>query len=274
MFDESTGRLMTMQTWRTILTAVVALAIILLGGTFAWAQEGPEAAAPVAQQHLIQVTSLMDMIMAGGPMLVPILLCSTVLLVFVFERAVSLRRRRVIPKPFVKRFLHQLRERQLDRESALELCQENNSPVAAVFEGAVRKWGRPGVEVEQAYLDAGERAANGLRRYLRVINGVATVSPLLGLLGTVWGMIQAFNEIATASAMGRPELLAGGIAQALLTTAAGLVVAIPALICYLFFVGRVDRLVMDIDEIGQRLVRLISAEGLEAKSRRSSKKAA
>ena len=115
---------------------------------------------------------------------------------FFLERCVSLRRSRVIPKPFVTRFLQQLREGQLDREQALELCEENGSPVANVFAGAVRKWGRPGVEVEQGVIDAGERATNGLRRYLRVFYGVATVGPLLGLMGTVLGMIQTFNVIA------------------------------------------------------------------------------
>jgi biopolymer transport protein ExbB len=139
--------------------------------------------------------------------------------------------------------------------------------VAEVFAAAVRKWGRPAVEVEQAIIDAGERVTNGLRRYLRVINGVATVSPLLGLLGTVVGMIRAFNSIATSDALGRPELLATGISEALLTTAAGLSVAIPALIFYLFFVSRVDRLIIDIDTLGQELVGAISAEPLQDKAK-------
>ena len=137
---------------------------------------------------------------------------------------------------------------------------------STVFAGAVRKWGRSAVEVEQAIIDAGERVTNHLRRYLRVINGVATVSPLLGLLGTVVGMIRAFNAIATSEALGRPELLARGISEALLTTAAGLTVAIPALIFYLFFVGRVDRLIIEIDALGQELVGAISAEELQDKS--------
>ena len=127
----------------------------------------------------------------------------------------------------------------------------------------IRKWGKPAVEVEQAVLDEGERIGNVLRRYLRVINGISTVSPLLGLVGTVWGMMQAFNVIATSSAMGRAEMLAGGISVALITTAAGLMVAIPAMILYLYFVGRVDSLVMEIDRHGQELVNLISAEALE-----------
>ncbi len=192
-----------------------------------------------------------------------ILFCSFLLVAFLLERTVSLRRRRVIPKPFVTRFLQQLREGQLDREEALVLCEENGSPVAHVFAGAVRKWGRPGVEVEQGVIDAGERVTNGLRQYLRVFYGVATVGPLLGLMGTVLGMIKTFNAIAASpDALGRFSTLANGIAQALLNTAGGLAVAIPASIFYVFFVSRVDRLVIDIDKLAQEVVNVISAEDL------------
>jgi len=264
------------------------MAVVLLGlattGSMAFAQteppgepsvaivpEGvPEDAPEVAseerspgQTEPIPTEDLWSIIRDGGPLMIPIGICSLILVAFVFERAISLRRSRVIPGPFVKRFLKQLREGELDREKAMQLCHDNNSSVAEVFGGAVRKWGRPSVEVEQAIIDAGERATNGLRRYLRVINGVATVTPLLGLLGTVVGMIRAFNNIATADALGRPELLAKGISEALLTTAAGLTVAIPALICYLFFVSRVDRLIIEIDALGQEVVHVISAEGIE-----------
>jgi biopolymer transport protein ExbB len=224
---------------------------------------------PVVKDQPIPTQDLWDIIRDGGLLMIPIAFCSLVLVAFVFERTVSLRRGRVIPGPFVTRFIQQMREGELDRDKALALCLENGSPVADVFAGAVRKWGRPAVEVEQAIIDAGERATNGLRRYLRILNGVATVSPLLGLLGTVVGMIRAFNAIATSDAMGRPELLANGISQALLTTAAGLTVAIPALICYMFFVSRVDRLIIDIDALGQELVQMISAEELEQANRRT-----
>jgi biopolymer transport protein ExbB len=179
----------------------------------------------------------------------------------------------VIPKPFVTRFLQQLSEGQLDRQQALELCEENGSPVAQVFAGAVRKWGRPGVEIEQGVIDAGERATHGLRRYLRVFYGVATVGPLLGLMGTVLGMIQTFNVIAdpTCDAIGRTAPLAGGIAKALLNTAGGLGVAIPASIIYVFFVSRVDRLVIEIDKLAQQVVNLISAEDIGERKSASSK---
>jgi biopolymer transport protein ExbB len=164
---------------------------------------------------------------------------------------------------FIERFLLQIRENALDRNDALQRCENESSHVARVFAAAIRKWGKPAVEVEQAVLDEGERIANVLRRYLRVLNGVSTVSPLLGLLGTVWGMIEAFNVIATSPAMGRSEMLAGGISVALITTAAGLLVAIPALILYLYFVGKVDGLIMDLDHYGQEIVNLISYEALE-----------
>jgi len=218
-------------------------------------------ATPVADKAPIPTKNLLDVIREGGALMYPIGVCSFILLVFVFERSISLRRGRVIPRPFVKRFLHQLEEKQLDREEALALCEHNRSPVAEVFGAAVKKWGRPSVEVEQAVIDSGERVTNGLRRYLRLFSGISTISPLLGLLGTVLGMIRAFNEIATADAMGRPELLAAGISQALLTTAAGLTIAIPAFIAYLFFVSRVDRLIIEIDGLAQQVVHSISADG-------------
>jgi biopolymer transport protein ExbB len=221
-----------------------------------------------ATAHAIPATNLWQALIAGGPLVIPIIICSFVLLLVVFERLMTLRRSRVAPKLFIERFLLQISEGAVDRHGAMELCEDNMSLVAGVFAAAVRKWGKPAVEVEQAVLDEGERAANSMRRFLRVINCVSTVCPLFGLLGTVAGMIESFNEIAGSSAMGKPELLAGGIGTALMSTAAGLCVAIPALILYLYFVGRVDGLVMELDRHGQELVNLISAEALEDRRNR------
>ncbi len=218
---------------------------------------------PEKQNELIATTDVLKIMKEGGILMYPIAFCSLVMVAFIFERLIALRRGRVIPKPFITRIVQQIRDGQLDREQALALCEENGSAVAQVCAGAVRKWGRPAVEVEQAILDAGERASHGLRAHLRVFSAVSTIAPLLGLLGTVFGMIQAFNAVAASDALGRPELLANGVAQALLTTAFGLVVAIPALLVYYVFVSRVDRLITDIDAYGEELVRLISAEEIE-----------
>lgn len=205
--------------------------------------------------------SLFKVIQDGGPLMIPIIFCSVVALAFGVERMVILRRRRVIPKSFVNRFLAHLEQGTLDRVKALRLCEENGSPVAEVFAHGVRKWGKPSVEVEQAIIDGGERQVNQLRKHLRVLNSVATIAPLLGLLGTVMGMIQCFNEIANNHAMGKAKQLAGGIGIALITTAGGLSVAIPALILYMYLTGRVDALVVEMDGLSQKVVDLISAEG-------------
>jgi biopolymer transport protein ExbB len=220
--------------------------------------------------------SLLGIIRDGGFVMYPLFLCSFVLLVFTFERAISLRTGRVVPGPFVKRFLHQLQEGQLDRDEARLVCEENGSPTAKVFEAAVRKWGRPGVEVEQAVIDSGERVASDFRRYLRIFNGVVTIGPLLGLLGTVFGMIRSFSDIAASETTGRMETLSHGISEALFCTATGLSVAIPAVVLHLYFTSRVDRLVMQIDALGQEVINTISAEALQeaGQSRRGRKSAA
>ena len=216
----------------------------------------------VSAEHGIPINDFWEVMRKGGYVMWPILFCSIITLCFAFERIISLRRGRVLPRPFVKRFLHQLREGQLDRESALELCNKNGSEVAGVFAAAVRKWGRPSVEVEQAFIDAGERAGNRLRRYLRLFHAVHTICPLLGLLGTVFGVIRSFNSFSHADEAGRANMLGSGIAEALLCTAAGLTVAIVALVFYWVFVSRADQLVIEIDSLGQDFVGVISAEGL------------
>ena len=198
----------------------------------------------------------------GLPFTLAFIAASVMAVWSIIERLVVLRKRRVIPPSFVDNFLSQLRTGRLDRAQALALCQQNTSPMADIFMHGVRKWGRPGVEVEQAVLDGGERQVSQLKRGLRVLNGVSTLSPLIGLLGTVVGMIQSFNDIATAGAMGQTETLAKGIAMALLTTAVGLLIAIPAMAAWLFIAGRVDAVVMEMDRLGQELVNLISAEAL------------
>ena len=199
-----------------------------------------------------------EVLYALGPFLYPLGLCSIVVVWFSIERLVVLRRGRVIPRPFVKRFFEHLDQGKVDAKGAMKLCEENGSPIAMIFIHGLKKWGKPSVEVEQAIIDGGERQLNQLRKHLRVLNGAATVAPLLGLLGTVVGMIDSFNTIATTKAMGKSEELAAGI---------GLLIAIPALIMYMYLAGRVDALVNEMDGYGQELVDLISAEGLADQAR-------
>ena len=184
---------------------------------------------------------------------------------FFFERLIALRRGRVIPRPFVRRILPQIRSGELDQHEARELCEENNSPIAKIFAGAMAKWGRPAVEVEQAIVDSGERATFALRKNLRVFSAIHTLGPLLGLVGTVFGIIRAFNALSIKGAEDRGQQLANGIAQSLLATFFGLIVAIPALVLYLWFMSKADQLTYEMDGLAQDLVGTISAEALHGR---------
>jgi biopolymer transport protein ExbB len=223
----------------------------------------PDPNAQAANAPSIPMGNLLNVVREGGIMMLPIIACSILMMIFVMERLLYLRRARVIPRPFVRGVIEQLDQQQLDRDEALALCEANGSPIAEIFAGALKKYGRSAVEVEQAVVDAGERVISQMRKYLRLFNAISNLTPLLGLLGTVLGMIDAFNTIARADAMGRPELLAGGIGTALITTAAGLCVAIPSYTAYAFFLGRIDKLILEMDLHAQSIVEIISAEGLQ-----------
>ena len=265
------------------MTAVVLLPAIALGQEArAWAgatesareplriAATPPLADPATDEpaKLIPTSNLLATIRDGGILMIPLLGCSFALAVFGIERAVNLRTGSVVPRLFVDRFVAQLQARGLARQAALDACEANGSPVARVFAAAIRRWGRPAVEIEQAAIDACERELNHLRRYRRVFNGVATIAPLLGLLGTVFGLIRSFNDVASAGAMGRPDLLAGGFGEALITTAMGLLVAIPAMVLHSYFTSRVDRLAMRLDESCQQVIDEISQESLAEPKRR------
>ena len=257
---------------------LIMLAVVALAQQPAVAPAPPSAAEaaaviPPQGEPAKPAKNMLSVFYDGGICMYPLAACSFILLVFVFERFVSLRRGRVVPRPFIKRFIEQLREGQLDREKAVKLCQGDGSPAATVFAAAAKKWGRTSVEVEQAILDTGERVANQLRRHLRLFNGIAQVAPLLGLLGTVIGMILSFNSIAGAQE-GQREMMAVGIGQALISTAAGMLVAIPALLAYLFFQSRVDSLITEIDGLGQQVVELIAGDTSEPRQSRKAKAAA
>lgn len=233
---------------------------------------------PTSNDGKIPVRNLLQIFHDGGLMMYPIALCSFALMVFSFERLIHLRRGRVIPRPFVNRLIEQIQNQQVDRDESIELCEKNPSAMGHIMIAALKRYGKPSVEVEQAVLDAGERESNHLRKHLRILSAISNVAPLLGLLGTVLGMIQSFNDISNSQAMGRPEMLAGGISQALLTTAAGLLVAIPAYVMHVYFVGHIDRLIMEMDTHAQRLIDVVSAEGLQendvGRTRTRSRKAA
>lgn len=210
--------------------------------------------------------ALFHQIAAGGWLMIPLGVCSLVVFSLTLERLVALRRGRVIPRPFVRRFTECVEDGQLSYEEAQQICEEFNCPVAEVFQAAVKRWGRPMLEIEQAVIDAGDRVSDGLTRFLRVFHAISNVAPLIGLLGTVLGMIEAFETMSGGGAVGA-DLLAAGISTALVTTAGGLFVAIPAYLAYMYFAAVSDRYLNEIDRLCQRVIDCISAEGLESSNR-------
>ena len=260
--------------YQRFFATVILVTLVAFSGANGFAQDEAEIGPAAADQAGLDPTQTEDRGSAipsspqeivnaiGWPFALIFAIASVVAVTCGVERLVVLRQRRVIPRAFVDRFLQHLRTGRMDKQNAISVCQEDGSPMSDVFLHGVRKWGKPSVEIEQAVIDGGERQISQLKKRLRVLNGVATVSPLIGLLGTVIGMIQAFNDIAQSNAMGQAEQLARGIAMALLTTAIGLFIAIPALTAYMFLAGKIDALVMEMDELGQELVHLVSGEAL------------
>jgi len=259
-----------------ILAATVAFAAWMPVLAYAQAGGGSPVASPTGPSEATvqrMPTNVIEMMESLGYWNVPFAALSLVAVWASVERFVMLRKGRVIPKPFTQRFLKLVEAGELDRDEALAICEENASPIALIFAHGVRKWGKSSVEVEQAIIDGGERQLAGLRSNLRVLSGTYTVGPLIGLLGTVWGMLMSFEKVANAGAMGNSQQLAAGIALALVTTAAGLAIAIPSVLLYMYYSGKVDALVMEMDELSQRLVLAISAEGLAERGNRSKRPA-
>jgi biopolymer transport protein ExbB len=203
----------------------------------------------------IQVQSVLDFLVKGGPVMIPIGLCSLVALAVIVERTISLRRSRVLPPDLLPRLRGMLSNRREERGRALDLCTSRGSPLGAVLAAGVRRLGEPVEMVERSIASAGEAEIFRLRKYQRLLSVIASVSTLLGLLGTIFGMITAFQTVAmSAEALGKTELLAKGIYEAMITTAAGLIVAIPVTLAHHWQAARVDQLVREMDRAAAEFV--------------------
>ncbi len=198
-----------------------------------------------------QVQNIMDFVQKGGIMMIPIGLCSLIAVTVIIERLISLRRKSIIPPPFLPGLRKVMVEKPGDTAAALGYCRRSSSAVATVLAAGIRKIDRRSPEaVEKSIEEAGEREVLKMRKYLRALAVIASVTPLMGLLGTIIGMIMAFQTVAmSGEALGKTEMLAGGIYQAMITTAAGLSVAIPVLISYHWISAKIERLVADIDQM-------------------------
>jgi biopolymer transport protein ExbB len=202
-------------------------------------------------------TPVFEIIKAGGWVMWPIVICSIVALAISVERLWSLQRKRVIPRGLVEQVWQWARGGVLDakRLQALRL----SSPLGRVLAAGLVNMKYDRGVMKESIEEVGRHVAHELERYLNMLGSIAAVSPLLGLLGTVFGMISMFSAVAEHGA-GNPQALSAGIGQALITTAAGLTVAIPALLMHRYLRGKVQALIVDMEQEAIKMVEILHGE--------------
>ena len=202
---------------------------------------------------------LWDLAVQGGLFMIPIALCSIVVMAYAIERRIGLRRNLIIP-PGLLVGLQKLNQQSsgIDPRLAYDVCLKYRSPLARVLQAAILKVGRPQAEWEKAVEDAVGREADQMAQNIRPINVAVSISPMLGLLGTVQGMIMAFMVISASTSTGtaKGQELAQGIYTALITTFAGLIVAIPAIVIANMLEGRIERLLRGMEDVFNEIVPL------------------
>jgi biopolymer transport protein ExbB len=211
---------------------------------------------PPQQKQQELTPEMWEIVQAGGALMWPIMLCSVVAAAITLERLWTLQDRRVLPPDLMQKVWKLVESHQINDKVILAL--EHNSPLGRLLAAGLQNRHRPRDILMERLEDTGRHVVYELERYLTTLGTIAGVSPLLGLLGTVTGIIKAFNAI-NAGGAGDPRMLSGGIAEALVATAAGLCVAIPSLIMYRYLRGRVERIVVEMEKNALRLVDAVDA---------------
>ncbi len=191
----------------------------------------------------------------GGLVMIPIVFCGVLTLGIIIEKFISLRNSEFDNDKFIKAIEEILRRRKI--KESIDLCESIDKPVPRIIKAGLLKSDRSREEIKEAIEDAGVHEIPLLEKYLSVLATVATVAPLLGLLGTVAGLIKAFMVIESRGGLVNPGDLAGGIWEALITTVAGLIVAIPAYIAYNYFVTRVNGIILQMEKSATRLLDIL-----------------
>ncbi len=197
---------------------------------------------------------MLEIVQAGGWLMLPIIACSIVAAAIILERLWTLQQTRVLPTDLTTEVWQWEKSRQLDRQRVQSLHQ--GSPLGQILAAGLsnRRLGRD--IAKENIQDTGRHVVYELERYLNTLGTIAAISPLLGLLGTVIGMVKVFAAI-TVYGVGNPGVLAGGISEALITTAAGLSVAIPSLIGYRYLRGKVDNLVVQMEKEAMKFLEVL-----------------
>ena len=198
-----------------------------------------------------------ELVKAGGWLMLPIILCSIVATAIIIERLWALRSSRVVPENLVAQIWQLYRKRQLTNAHVNTVRE--SSPLGKILAAGLVNRNHTREVMKESIEEVGRQTVLELERFLNSLGTIASITPLLGLLGTVIGMIKVFAAITTAG-VGNPTVLAGGISEALITTAAGLSVAIPSLMFHRYFTARVDQLVVKMEEEALKMVEVMKGE--------------
>lgn len=200
---------------------------------------------------------MFEIVKSGGWLMLPIILCSVVAVAIIGERLWSLQRKRITPKHLVAQIWHLHAKGQLTPDQIESV--RKSSPLGRILASGLANMKHDREVMKESIEETGRHVVHELERYLNSLGTIAAITPLLGLLGTVIGMIKVFSVI-TSQGVGNPAVLAGGISEALITTAAGLSVAIPSLMFYRYFRGQIDGLVVYMEQEAIKLVEVIHGE--------------
>lgn len=226
-------------------------ALLLVRAAIAAAASPPsdssDGAAPVSQDAPVPSLSLLQLFGKAGIFIWPLTACSVITVAIIIERFVALRRRRVLPPGFMRGLREVYQSPECDRERALAYCEQDDSPLARTIAAGIRRLPRGYLAAEKAIEDAGGNEAIKLRHNLRFLYSLGSVATLLGLIGTIWGMIKAF-EVASVQGPGHVQALSEGIYEAMVNTFAGLAIAIVVTIFYYYFAGHIEKLVVEMNE--------------------------
>ena len=203
---------------------------------------------------------MFELVQAGGWLMLPIILCSIISTAICVERFWTLRAKQVAPKTLLAHVWNSIKANEMDGRRLREL--RGHSPLGQILAAGISSQRRGREMMKESIEEVGGHVVHELERYLNTLGTVAAISPLLGLLGTVIGMIKVFSAIRLEGA-GNAAILAGGISEALITTAAGLTVAIPSLFFHRYFLRKVDELVISMEQEALKLIEVLNAERVD-----------
>jgi biopolymer transport protein ExbB len=213
------------------------------------------AAADSLQAASSQATSLLDLLYLGGWVMVPLLILSVLTVYLLVERLVTIRQAQSDPEVITDRVRDYVRNG--DVQGAISYCEKKDVPITRILKQGLERLGRPISEIQDAVQAAGKHEAFALEKRTNILASIAGIAPMLGFFGTVVGMIRAFQEIQNLQGNVNPSVLAGGIWEALITTAAGLLVGILALFSYNYLIGRIRRITNDMERSATDFIDLL-----------------